>query len=83
MCGRENKHCKLKNSNSILIFILYTYINSVLITLYQKRFRQTNVENCNSYLFVGKKLTRRYFCNAGADEKPGIYFIWPNLYSKS
>ena len=25
-----------------------------------------------------KKLTRRLFCNAGADEKPGIYFIWPS-----
>ena len=59
--------------------ILYTYINIVLIILYQNRFHQTNVEICNFYLFVEKKnLKRRIFCNAGADEKPPIYFAWPN-----
>ena len=24
-------------------------------------------------------MTRGLFCNAGADEKPGIYFIWPHV----
>ena len=32
-------------------------------------------ENCNFLYLVIKKLTWRLFCNAGADEKPGNYFI--------
>ena len=56
MCGKVKYHCKLKKQQLyILIFILYTYINIVLIILYQKRFYQTNVENCNFYLFEGEK----------------------------
>ena len=33
--------------------------------------------SCNCYFKIKKIQMRRLFPNAGADEKPGIFFTWP------